>query len=33
MLDRATQLSFAPGSTFKPFIALAAQQHGIAELR
>jgi penicillin-binding protein 2 len=30
MLDRATQLSFAPGSTFKPFIALAAQQHGIA---
>jgi penicillin-binding protein 2 len=29
-LDRATQLSFAPGSTFKPFIALAAQQHGIA---
>ena len=30
MLDRATQLSFAPGSTFKPFIALAAEQHGIA---
>jgi penicillin-binding protein 2 len=30
MLDRGTQLSFAPGSTFKPFIALAAQQHGIA---
>jgi penicillin-binding protein 2 len=29
-LDRATQLSFAPGSTFKPFIALAAAQHGIA---
>ena len=29
-LDRATQLSFAPGSTFKPFIALAAQQNGIA---
>ena len=30
LLDRATQLSFAPGSTFKPFIALAAEQHGLA---
>ena len=30
MLNRATQLSFAPGSTFKPFIALAAEQHGLA---
>ena len=29
-LNRATQLSYAPGSTFKPFIALAAQQHGLA---
>lgn len=31
-LDRATQLSFAPGSTFKPFIALAAVQDRIANL-
>ncbi len=30
MLNRATQLSYAPGSTFKPFIALAAEQHGLA---
>ncbi len=31
-LNRATQLSFAPGSTFKPFIALSALQNGIANL-
>jgi penicillin-binding protein 2 len=31
-LDRATQLSFAPGSTFKPFIALSALKDGIASL-
>lgn len=30
-LNRATQFSFAPGSTFKPFIALAAEQRGIAD--
>ena len=32
-LDRATQLSFAPGSTFKPFIALAAATERHRELR
>jgi penicillin-binding protein 2 len=31
-LDRATQLSFPPGSTFKPFIALSALRNGIASL-
>ncbi len=31
-LDRATQLTYAPGSTFKPFIALSAVKDGIANL-
>ena len=31
-LDRATQLAYAPGSTFKPFIALSAVKDGIANL-
>ena len=31
-LNRATQLSFAPGSTFKPFIALSALKNGVANL-
>jgi penicillin-binding protein 2 len=29
-LSRATQLTYAPGSTFKPFVALAAIKEGIA---
>ena len=31
-LNRATQLTYAPGSTFKPFIALSAVQNGLASL-
>ena len=31
-LNRATQLTFAPGSTFKPFVALSALYSGIASL-
>ncbi len=31
-LNRATQLTYAPGSTFKPFVALSAVQSGIASL-
>ena len=31
-VNRATQLSYAPGSTFKPFIALSAVQDGVASL-
>ncbi|HET9671334.1 MAG TPA: penicillin-binding protein 2 [Actinomycetota bacterium] len=31
-LNRATQLTYAPGSTFKPFVALAAVKEGIASL-
>jgi penicillin-binding protein 2 len=30
MLNRATQLTFAPGSTFKPFIALSAVRNDLA---
>jgi penicillin-binding protein 2 len=30
MLNRATQITYAPGSTFKPFVALAASKEGIA---
>ncbi len=30
MLNRATQITYAPGSTFKPFVALAAVKEGIA---
>jgi penicillin-binding protein 2 len=32
MLNRATQLTFAPGSTFKPFIALSAVRNELATL-
>jgi penicillin-binding protein 2 len=32
MLVRATQLSYAPGSTFKPFVALSAVKSGVASL-
>lgn len=32
LLNRATQLTFAPGSTFKPFILLSAVQDGLASL-
>lgn len=32
MLSRATQLTYAPGSTFKPFIALSALRDGVASL-
>ena len=32
MLNRATQITYAPGSTFKPFVALAAVKEGIASL-
>jgi penicillin-binding protein 2 len=32
MLNRATQITYAPGSTFKPFVALAAVKEGIATL-
>jgi penicillin-binding protein 2 len=31
-LSRATQITYAPGSTFKPFVALAAVKEGIANL-
>lgn len=31
-LNRATQLTYTPGSTFKPFVALAAVKEGIANL-
>ncbi len=31
-LNRATQLTYAPGSTFKPFVALSAVQSGLASL-
>jgi penicillin-binding protein 2 len=30
VLNRATQITYAPGSTFKPFVALAAIKEGIA---
>ena len=29
LFDRATQVTFAPGSTFKPFVALAALKNGV----
>ncbi|HYY07527.1 MAG TPA: penicillin-binding transpeptidase domain-containing protein, partial [Actinomycetota bacterium] len=32
MLNRATQITYGPGSTFKPFVALAAVKEGIADL-
>ncbi|MDP9118966.1 MAG: penicillin-binding protein 2 [Actinomycetota bacterium] len=32
MLNRATQITYGPGSTFKPFVALAAVKEGIATL-
>ncbi len=32
MLNRATQITYAPGSTFKPFVALAAVKEQIASL-
>jgi len=32
MLNRATQITYAPGSTFKPFVALAAMKEGRASL-
>jgi penicillin-binding protein 2 len=32
MLNRATQITYAPGSTFKPFVALAAVKEGFASL-
>lgn len=32
LLNRATQLTYAPGSTFKPFILLSAVQDGLASL-
>jgi penicillin-binding protein 2 len=32
MLNRATQITYGPGSTFKPFVALAAVKEGIASL-
>jgi penicillin-binding protein 2 len=31
-LNRATQLTYAPGSTFKPFVALSAVKEGFADL-
>jgi penicillin-binding protein 2 len=31
-LNRATQLTYAPGSTFKPFVALSALKEGFADL-
>jgi penicillin-binding protein 2 len=31
-LNRATQITYAPGSTFKPFVALTAIKEGIAEI-
>lgn len=32
LFDRATQASYAPGSTFKPFIALAALDNGVTSI-
>ena len=32
LLNRTTQAALAPGSTFKPFIALSALKHGLASL-
>jgi penicillin-binding protein 2 len=32
MLNRATQITYGPGSTFKPFVALAAVKEGLATL-
>lgn len=32
MLNRATQITYAPGSTFKPFVALAAVKEGRASM-
>ena len=32
MLNRATRITYAPGSTFKPFVALAAVKEGFASL-
>jgi penicillin-binding protein 2 len=32
MLNRATQITYGPGSTFKPFVALAAVEEGVASL-
>ncbi|HWL91428.1 MAG TPA: penicillin-binding protein 2 [Actinomycetota bacterium] len=32
MLNRATQITYGPGSTFKPFVALAAMKEGIASM-
>jgi penicillin-binding protein 2 len=32
MLNRATQITYGPGSTFKPFVALAALKEGVATL-
>jgi penicillin-binding protein 2 len=32
LLNRATQITYGPGSTFKPFVALAAVKEGIATL-
>ena len=32
MLNRATQITYGPGSTFKPFVALAALKEGLATL-
>ena len=32
MLNRATQITYGPGSTFKPFVALAALKEGRATL-
>ncbi|MCA1727789.1 MAG: hypothetical protein LC722_09155 [Actinobacteria bacterium] len=33
LLDRAVQSSYPPGSTFKPFVALAAMKEGLANTR
>jgi penicillin-binding protein 2 len=32
MLNRATQITYGPGSTFKPFVALASLKEGVADL-
>jgi len=32
LLNRATQITYGPGSTFKPFVALAAVKEGLARL-